>query len=159
MTGWKEVKQFLDSHEVEYESFVHEPVTTSEEAAKTRPGMTLSQGAKALILEAIRKNETNSIVMVVIPGDKKMDSKNLRKLLRAKDVRFISPEKVLELTGVQVGGVPPLGNIWSIPMIMDSGIFENETIAFNAGDRSVTVIMKSKDLERITKPQIEEISK
>lgn len=63
-----------------------------------------------------------------------------------------SPSDVLECTGVEIGGVPPFGeNLFGIETFVDNGLFENERIAFNAGSRSVSVIMKSSDYGRLAK--------
>jgi Ala-tRNA(Pro) deacylase len=80
-----------------YETFEHEPVRTSEEAAKTRPGYTLHQGAKAMIVKA--KGAQTRFVMLVLPADLRFDNSRLRALLNARDIRFASEDEVLELTG------------------------------------------------------------
>ncbi|NIA02454.1 MAG: hypothetical protein GWP15_03650 [Nitrospirae bacterium] len=45
-----QIVEALKNNECWYETFEHEPVRTSEEAAKIRTGYTLEQGAKALII-------------------------------------------------------------------------------------------------------------
>ncbi len=149
-----QIKSLLDSNNCKYDMFEHEPVRTSEDAVKVRPGITLHQGAKALVCEAKYSDGEKEKVMVVLPADLKANLKSVRKLLNAKDLYLISPEDVLQCTGVEVGGVPPFGNIFGFKVFVDEGLFENEKIAFNAGSRSITVIMKSIDYERIVRPTV-----
>jgi len=72
----------------------------------------------------------------------------------AKDLYLISPQDVLKLTGVEVGGIPPFGDLFGFEVFMDEGILENEEIAFNARDCSMSIIMKAKDFERLVEPKI-----
>ena len=135
-----------------HETFEHEPVRTSEEAARTRPGYTLHQGAKAMIVRA--KGAESRFVMLVLPADLRFDNPKVKALLHAKDIRFASEEEVVQLTGgVQPGAVPPFGNLFNLEVIADPALFENEKIVFNAGDRTFSVAMKSEDFRKIVNPQ------
>lgn len=141
-----------------HETFQHETtVRTSEEAAALRPGYTLSEGAKALIVRLKIPHKGKSFAMAVLPGDKKFDSKKLKIAAGASDLRFATEAEVAELTrGVQPGGVPPFGNMFGIAVYADNGVFANEKIIFNAG-RDVSIAMKSADYARIVKPIVSTI--
>lgn len=136
-----------------FTTFEHEPVRTSEEAAKVRTGYTLKQGAKALILKVGKK-----FIMVVLPGDSKMDSKKIKNYCNSKSLRFATPEEVLKITGgVKVGGVPPFGNLFGLEVIADPTLFDNEKIVFNAGDRRFSIAMLAEDYREAVNPKIEVI--
>jgi prolyl-tRNA editing enzyme YbaK/EbsC (Cys-tRNA(Pro) deacylase) len=136
-----------------HETFEHEPVRTSEEAARTRPGYTLHQGAKAMIVKA--KGPETRFAMLVLPADLRFDNAKVKAALKAKDVRFATEQEVLELTGgVLPGAVPPFGNLFGLEVVADPSLFENERIVFNAGDRSFSVAMRSEDYKRIVAPQV-----
>lgn len=135
-----------------FETFEHEPVRTSEEAAQVRTGYTLSQGTKALIIR-VKKNGEKLFVMVIVPGDKKFDKGKVKVTLQANDIRFATEEEVSAITeGVLVGGVPPFGNLFGLDVYIDSTVFENEKIIFNAGDRRFSIGMKSDDYKRLVNP-------
>ena len=147
------ILELLKENNCWYETFEHEPVRTSEEAAKTRPGYTLHQGAKAIIVKA--KGAQTQFVMLVFPADLRFDNSRVKALLNAKDIRFASEHEVLELTGgVQPGAVPPFGNLFQLDVVADPELFANEKIVFNAGDRRFSVAMRSEDYKRIVDPQI-----
>jgi prolyl-tRNA editing enzyme YbaK/EbsC (Cys-tRNA(Pro) deacylase) len=140
-----------------FETFEHEPVRTSEEAAKIRTGYTLNQGAKTIIIR-VKADGKRYFVMLVIPGDKKFDSEKVKDLLGSRDIRFATEEEVDEVTGgVRPGGVPPFGNIFDLKVIADHKLFGNEKIIFNAGDKRFSVAMKSADYRDLVKPEIESI--
>lgn len=149
-----EIIALLSEHTMWYETFEHEAVRTSEEAAKVRTGYTLNQGTKALILR-VKAGSKKFFAMVIVPGDKKFDSEKVKTLLRSKDIRFATEEEVKEITkGVLPGGVPPFGNLFHIPVYADPAVFTQEKIIFNAGDRRFSVAMMSKDYLTLTDPRI-----
>jgi|SRR3990167_4998148 len=138
-----------------HETFEHETVRTSEEAAKVRSGYTLNQGAKAIIVRVKEKSGNKYFLMLVLPADQKINIDKLKIDLDAKDIRFASEDEVLELTGgVKPGGVPPFGNLFGLKVIADPTLFENTKIIFNAGDRRFSVAMISGDYKTLVDPQI-----
>lgn len=152
MNAFDKIKSFLDSNQVKYEFKEHEPVRTSEEAAAVR-GDDIKIGAKALVLKA-----DNEFVMVVLSAAKKIDSKALKRILGIKSLRFATPDEVKAKTGCVPGGVPPFAHVFGLKLIIDKSITENEYMAFNAGERTKSLKMKTQDYVRLLKPRIEEFS-
>lgn len=152
------IQDLITQHGVWYKTFEHASVRTSEEAAKTRVGYTIQQGAKAIIVRVKKSGGGREFVMLVLPGDKRFDTDKVKLLLGAKDVRFATPEEVAQVTaGIEPGGVPPFGNIFNVRVIVDPSLLRHDTIIFNAGDRRFSIAMKSRDWERIVKPVISPI--
>jgi prolyl-tRNA editing enzyme YbaK/EbsC (Cys-tRNA(Pro) deacylase) len=146
------IKKFLEENNILYEYKEHEEVRTSEEAAKAR-GEDIRIGAKAMILKADDK-----FIMLVLSSAKKIDSKKVKEMLGAKSLRFATPEEVNQLTGCVPGGVPPFANIFGIELIVDRTIPQNEFMAFNAGERTKSLKLKTKGYLELLKPRIEEFS-
>ena len=137
-----------------FETFEHDEVRTSEEASKTRPGYTLHQGAKAMIVRVKKSESDKHFVMLVFPADLRFDNAKVKALFRAKDIRFANEHEISELTsGVKPGAVPPFGNLFNLELVADPTLFENEKIVFNAGDRCFSLAMKSEDYKRLVNPQ------
>jgi Ala-tRNA(Pro) deacylase len=148
----KKITDLLTEHSVPFRTFEHAPVRTSEEAAALRPEFSMHQGAKALIVRAKKEGEP-FFVMLVFPADLKFDSKKVKALLGAKSVSFATEEEVGRLTdGVQIGGVPPFGNLFGLPVYADELLFGNTEIVFNAGDRSFSVALASADYRDLVQP-------
>lgn len=155
----QKIKDLLTAHNAWLEVFEHEPVTTSEDAAKIRTGYSLSQGTKALIVKAKVPEKGKIFIMVVVPGDQKFDSEKLKGVFGIREVRFATEDEVIEITGgVKRGGVPPFGNLFDLAVYADQKVFENEKVIFNAGDRSVSIGMFSKDYKEIVNPLVGDIS-
>lgn len=150
------IVNLLKTNTMWFETFEHEPVRTSEEAAKIRHGYSIDQGAKALIVKVYPSEQ---FVMLVVPGNLKFNEKKVNVLLGARKLRFASEEEVLKITGgVQPGGVPPFGNLFDLETYVEEKLFENEKIIFNAGDKRFSVAMNSIDYKTLLHPKIASIT-
>lgn len=151
MSVFSRIRELLDSNGIKYKVIEHEPVYTSEQAAIARKE-SIKIGAKSLILKA------NDFFMVVISGAKKIDMKKLRKFLNVKSLRFATPEEVKELTTLEIGAIPPFGNLFSLRVYVDKDLLKNKEIAFNAGLHDKSIKLNTKDYIRLVKPEIGEFS-
>ena len=153
------IRALLDTHGVWYETFAHEAVRTSEEAAKIRPGYTIDQGAKALIARVKSAENGKHFVMLVLPGSKKFDTKKIKEHLGLSDIRFATEDEVGTITGgVLPGGVPPFGNLFELPVYCDQSLFQNERIVFNAGDKRFSIAMRAEDYRTLVCPSVADIA-
>lgn len=149
----RKIVDLLESAGCWYETFHHQSVRTSEEAAAVRPGYGLHQGAKAIILRVKRTKRDKFFVMLVFPADRKFDSKGVKAHFTARDIRFATTEEVDTLTnGVQPGGVPPFGSLFELPVYAAPELFDLDCIVFNAGDRRFSLAMRAADFRRLECP-------
>jgi Ala-tRNA(Pro) deacylase len=130
----------------------HAPVFTSEEAAAVR-GTSLASGAKALVVKA-----GESFVLLVLPADRKLDSRKARAGLGVKALRFATREEVEQLTGLQPGSIPPFGSLFGLRTSCDLALAANESINFNAGDHAISVQMGYGDFAAVEKPRMMELT-
>lgn len=149
---FEKVVKLLQDNQIDYQLLEHEPVYTSEQAAKIR-GSSLKQGAKALVFYADKKP-----IMIVVSGDKKIDIKKFKTTHYVKDLRMATPEEVEELTGTKIGAVHPLGVIHGLPTYVDKGLGRNEEIIFNAGLHTKSIKMKYRDYYSLVKPKLGDFS-
>ncbi len=149
---FERLEQLLKANGATYQALRHAPVFTSEEAAAVR-GTSLASGAKALIVKA-----GEGFVLLVLPADRKLDSRKARSALGVKSLRFASKEEVLELTGLQPGAIPPFGSLFQLETVCDRALAGNLTINFNAGDHSISVQMPYAEYVRVENPRLGEIT-
>ena len=145
---FQRVEKLLRQNDVAFDVLRHEPVYTSEEAARVR-GTPLASGAKALLCKG-----DDQIVMFVLPADRKLASKEVRRRRRWRKLRFANKDEVLQLTGLEPGSIPPFGSLFEMPTLCDSRLSENETINFNAGNHTVSVSMRYADYVRAENPEL-----
>jgi Ala-tRNA(Pro) deacylase len=130
----------------------HAPVFTSEEAAAVR-GTSLASGAKALVVKA-----GEAFALLVLPADRKLDSRKARAGLGVKALRFATREEVEQLTGLQPGSIPPFGSLFGLPTSCDPALAANASINFNAGNHAVSVQMSYADFIAVEQPRMVEMT-
>jgi Ala-tRNA(Pro) deacylase len=138
------LRHWLREAGVAFEVLEHEPVRTSEEAARVR-GTRLEQGAKALVVRA-----DDRFLHCVLPAHLKADNGALRAIAGTRRLRFATRDELLELTGCEPGAVPPFGNLFGLPVLLDEALCASEQVAFNAGSNAVSIVMRCDDLVRVS---------
>ncbi|PSO43189.1 hypothetical protein BRC19_01555 [Candidatus Saccharibacteria bacterium QS_5_54_17] len=147
------IKELLDQESVEYELLEHDPVHTSEEAAKVRGGSPQT-GAKSLLL----KSEAGFLT-VVLQGDARLDSKKVTKYLGvSRNPRFATPEEVQQQMGCQVGACYPLAHLAGLRTIIDQPFTQQEYMSFNPGVHDKTITMSLRDYMELTRPEVVQVS-
>src|SRR6516162_4655326 len=142
------INTWLQQQGVSFTVLRHAPVYTSEEAAAVR-GTSLASGAKALVVKA-----GEAFVLLVLPADRKLDSRKARAGLGAKALRFATREEVEQGTGLQPGSIPPFGSLFGLPTHCDPALAANDPINFNAGDHSISVQMSYADFLACEQPRL-----
>ena len=142
------IEQLLSAHQIAYEILRHEPVTTSQEAAAVR-GVPLASGAKALVCKCDAE-----MVMFVLPADRRLVSKTIRREANYRKLRFATEQEVWELTELKPGSIPPFGSLFDLPTFCDPALGENERINFNAGDHAVSISLLYTDYLKAENPRM-----
>jgi Ala-tRNA(Pro) deacylase len=138
------LQEWLREAGVLFEVLEHAPVSTSEDAARVR-GTPLEQGAKALVVRA-----DDRFVHCVLPAHLRVDNAALRAVLGTRKLRFATREELDEVTGCAPGAVPPFGNLFGLPVLLDEALARNDRIVFNAGSNAVSITMRCADLIRLS---------
>lgn len=133
---------------VAFDVLRHAPVFTSEEAAAVR-GTALSSGAKALVCKADER-----FVLVVLPADRRLASKLLRKSEQVKSLRFATRDEVQQLTGLSPGSIPPFGSLFGLPTWSDELLASEPRINFNAGDHAISISLAYEHFVQAEQPRI-----
>ena len=144
-----EIIRLLNKHQIPFDHKIHEPTPTSEDSARVR-NIRIDEGVKALILKG--KN-TKKNYQFNIPAHLKLDMKAVAETVGEK-CEFEDPAMIQERFGLQVGGVPPFGNLLNLENFCDEQIAQNEMAAFNCGLVTESIILKAKDLLHLVEPKI-----
>lgn len=146
MTVFERIIELLDKNHIQYQSLEHEPTKTCADAARIR-GTSPNQGAKALVCIADKKP-----IMIVLPCSRKLDTKLFKAAFNVKDLRFASPDEVKQITGLEIGSIPPWGSLFNLTTHLDLALASQKQIAFNAGDINRSIIMNYADYHRLENP-------
>ncbi|MBU0535095.1 hypothetical protein KKC62_02890 [Patescibacteria group bacterium] len=136
----------LDRNKISYEKYEHKPVFSSEDASRVR-GTDISLGAKSLVFDADAK-----LILIVVPADKRVDSRKFMKMYKIKNLRMVDKEKLPEKVNLERGAVMPFGSLLGLTTYFDEGLKRDGNVVFNAGKTTISIVMKARDLIEIEKP-------
>lgn len=143
------IRDLLGAHAVAWEELAHEPVRTSEEAARAR-GLPLRMGAKSIVFKAGER-----FGLFVLSAAAGLRSREVRRHLQVQRTRFATARELAGLTGLERGAVPPFGEpILPLPLFVDPALLVNERIAFTPGRRDRSIVMAADDYLRVARPEV-----
>lgn len=149
---FESILNLLEKHGISYQILEHRPVYTCEEAALV-PGLPPSVGMKSLLIKTKIGN-----VLVVMAGDKRLDSKKLKKHLGVSDLSFAKPEVVKEIMGCAIGACYPFGDLIQVKTIVDPSLEAHQKVSFNPGRHDRTIIISTSDYLSINPHEIVDIT-
>ena len=114
--------------------------------------MVVAQLVERLLTTAVRNATSEIFYLAILSASKKFSSKQFKKIINCKNIRFATPEEVYTTTGCLPGAVPPFGRVFGIPVWVDRSIKRQEFINFNFGLRTHSVSMKMEDWSNYEKP-------
>jgi len=138
----------LRDQNIPYEVFEHEPVYTNPAMA-----VALKVGEGDTVKSLVLVTREKEMVVLVLPGDKKVDWKKAAAGIGTKKVSFAKPEEVLDRVGCEVGCVPPFGQLTPMPIYMDPELTKKDFIYFNPGVHDKSFKIKAWDLKKICNPK------
>ncbi|MCK4678870.1 MAG: YbaK/EbsC family protein [Bacteroidales bacterium] len=145
----KKLKEFLDSHEVEYVTISHSKAFTAQKIAASAhiPGKELAKTVMVII--------DGKMAMAVLPASYKVDFDLLKKVTKAQKVELSTEEEFRDIfPQCDIGAMPPFGNLYGMDVFVAQSLAEDEEIAFNAGFHTELIRMSYKDFERLVKPKV-----
>ncbi|MGD9307585.1 MAG: YbaK/EbsC family protein [Desulfosarcina sp.] len=143
------IVEILKKNKIVYEVVDHEPVYTNPAMAEAL-GVSEAETVKSLVLVTKEKQ----MVVLVLPGDKKVEWKKAAAGIGTKKVSFAKPEAVLDKVGCEVGCVPPFGQLTPLPVYMDADLAKKEFVYFNPGKHDKSFKIKAWDLKKVCRPKM-----
>ena len=149
-----DVIEYLKKNSVSYELIEHAPAFSAHEVAVAShvPDKDL---AKTLIVRA-----DDHFCMMVLPADHRLDDRMLRDVLKAKHIHLAHEDDLVPLfPDCEIGAMPPLGNLYALPIYLDKSLTGDAEIVFNACSHTKSIRMKMEDYIDLVKPTIAAFSK
>lgn len=134
-----EIIRILKSKDFEFESVTHK---------EGEPCLSDALAIKALILRG--KQSKKNYQFNLLATDK-IDMKRVASLVGEK-CEFESPAVIEERFGLKIGGIPPWGNLLNLETYYEESIQEAESVIFNNGLSTESVVMSASDLVTIVEP-------
>lgn len=143
------ISEYLDRNTVSYRCYNHPPAFTAPEVAEIAhiPGRLL---AKTVIVRA-----DGQLIMAVLPSDQQIDLDRLRSAIGATELQLAEESEFMHrFADCEVGGMPPLGNLYDMRVIMERSLADAEWFAFNAGSHTEVVVMDVSEFIRLVRPTL-----
>lgn len=145
----EQLEHYLREHKVAYQIQHHPQAYTAQQIAECEH-ISGKKVAKSVVVSANGK-----LVMLVLSAACRVDLDKVRALLRAQDVS-LAHEAEFQNTfpDCDVGAMPPFGNLYSLPVYVETSLTRQETIVFPIGTHTETMSLKYADLERLLQPAV-----
>jgi Ala-tRNA(Pro) deacylase len=143
------LSKFLDEQKVTYEVHSHPERFTANAVAEAEH-VPAREMAKVVILRAGRE-----YLMVVVPASFRVDIGLLRHQTGKPDLHLATEGEFASLfPGCELGAMPPFGNLFGLPVWIDTVLAKQKAITFNAGTHRQAVHMAYTDFARLVQPKV-----
>jgi len=145
----RQLREYLDSHQVRYVVISHSPAFTAPEIAASAhiPGREL---AKTVVVKL-----DDRMAMAVLPSSQQVDFDLLRAVSRAHGAALATEREFKDrFPDCEVGAMPPFGNLYGMDVYVSEDLTKDEEIAFNAGSHTELVRLAYRDFERLVQPKV-----
>ena len=129
--------------------------TSARTALEAASSLNCEVGA---IVKSLLFKAESIFVLCLVAGDKRASLKKIKKTLNMKDVSMASAEEVKDVTGFTIGGVSPIGHLNKIDIYIDKSLERFSTLYAAAGHPNCVFKIDFRNLQKITKGSIEEIT-
>ncbi|HSS66721.1 MAG TPA: YbaK/EbsC family protein [Gammaproteobacteria bacterium] len=146
--------RFLDDNNVEYVTIRHSPAYTAQKiaAAAHIPGREIAK--------TVMVNMDGKMAMAVLRATDQVDLDLLRGAANAKSVTLATEDDFKDaFQGVELGAMPPFGNLYGMEVFADEALTKDAQIAFNAGSHTELLQLDYADFERLAKPKVANFSR
>ena len=129
----QKMKEFLDENDIKYVTFQHSAAYTAQEIAQSAhiPGKNL---AKVVMLRVDDK-----LAMAVVPASHQVNLESLKGAVNANVVELANEEQFKSMfPDCETGAMPPFGNLYNMNVFVSEALAEDEAIAFNAGQHTLS---------------------
>jgi Ala-tRNA(Pro) deacylase len=143
------LRVYLDQNRTGYTHTVHPQAFTAREVASVEH-LPAREFAKTVILSG-----DPGYSMAVVPGARLVDFQEVRLALGFSHARLATEAEIAQLfPDCELGAMPPFGNLYGLPVFLDSYLAGEPVIAFNAGTHRDVIHMRTEDYRRLVRPSI-----
>ena len=141
------LKSFLDANSIHYDVIPHARTYTAQGTAAS------AHISGQELVKCVMVSGDGKHTLIVTTANRRVNLDKLRKVLGLGEVHLEREDEFMDLfEDCEPGAMPPFGNLYGIPMVVDESVYEDDEIAFNGGDHASLIKMHFADFERLVKP-------
>jgi len=135
--------ELLERKGIPYQAHEHEEVQYTAEGVAGDLGVPVAQVVKAMLVRC----DGSWYVLVVIPGDERLDLEKVRAAVGAGKVNLASKQEVERVTGYTVGAVSVMGfRQGGVLTFVDEGVLDLEQVVISSGRPDAGLALSTEDL-------------
>ncbi len=143
------LRVFLEQNHAEYTHTEHPQAYTAREVASAEH-LPAREMAKTVMVFG-----DEGYHMMVVPANRLVDFHEVRLALGLTHARMATEEEIGKLfPDCELGAMPPFGNLYDVPVYLDSSMAGEETICFNAGTHRDVIHMRTSDYRDLVNPAV-----
>ncbi len=104
--------------------------TVADAAAALR--VAPEQVVKSIVFR--HKKDPGRACLAIAPGEGRVQIQKVARALGLAQLKLASPENALEATGYAVGGIPPVGHVRALPVVIDTRALRHDVVYGGGGD-------------------------
>ncbi|GAA3170843.1 YbaK/prolyl-tRNA synthetase associated domain-containing protein [Streptomyces ramulosus] len=155
---YRRLMTVLADSSVDYRVINHAAEGHTERASKLR-GHALGSAAKCMIVSVRAKDAAGRYVLAVIPGDRKVDYRKIKRLYGGTDAVMADRAEAERLAACESGCIIPFSFEEHLSVVLDPMLLGQDQVYFNAARLDRSIGMSPSALVALAKPRIEPISK
>ncbi len=138
------VREYLEDLDVIYDIVEH-PLSMTSIGAAYQAHLPPNALAKGVVL----KDENDTLSLVVIPSDRRIDLKRINETLGHSAHLASEVEVVRKFDDCEQGAVPPIGNAYAMRVLLDDRLTKEDEVYLEAGDHHGLVHVKGEEFRRL----------
>ncbi|MBX2835607.1 MAG: hypothetical protein KTR35_02055 [Gammaproteobacteria bacterium] len=142
------VLEVLQQHRLDFEALQCDPKLADTADFCKHYGFTPDMSANALLVGS-KKGEPKFALCVVLANCRLDVNKAVRKKLEVKRLSFADPDTTKAMTGMELGGVTPIGVPTELPVWIDAAVMQLPKIILGGGNRQSKLLLPPDELLKL----------
>ncbi len=149
------VMRVLDQKKIQYtpHTYTQDAQTPGDEIARI-----LGEDPRRVFKTLVTRGKTGINYVFVIPVESELDLKKAAKSVGEKSIEMIKQKELLPLTGYIHGGCSPIGMKKQFKTVIHETAMDYETIFFSAGKVGYQVEVSPKDITKVIRYEMHDIT-
>lgn len=118
-------------------------------------GVPESRIVKSIVFH--QRRDATRVCVVVAPGDARVQASKVAATLGWPGLTLAAPAVVLASTGYSVGGVPPLGYVQTLPVVLDASLLALTEVYGGGGDEWHMLRVAPAEILRVTDARVADV--
>lgn len=149
MAKASDLQRYLNNNGIPYQIIEHDPAFSAQ-GVSVATHVAEKEIAKTVILQIDGK-----FWMTVLRGDYKINLHMIKQAFAAHHVHLAHEEDLNTLfPDCQLGTMPPFGNLYGVPVLVDQALADDDQISFNACCYTKVVKIKYEDFRKLVNPLV-----